>query len=644
MSAPDLLEVYRRRVSYGLAVAGSVTLLPFSINNFLQGRVALGIATTTVVALLILNAIAIYKKKRLFIPLIVIFIPSVGGLLLSIHTQGWPGVLWSYPAVLMFHFMLGRRVANVLNGTLVLLVVPMAWTSIEHSMAIRAGVTLALMIMFANIFSIVTSGLYAQVLKEREHAEREARHKSDFLANMSHEIRTPMNAIIGLTHLTLKSELTAKQHRHVSQIQSAATTLLGILNDILDLSKIESGNLQLELAMFELPRVLDTLSSVAALAAREKGVDLVYDVAPDIPLHLIGDRLRIGQILINLTGNAIKFTEQGEVVVTVRRFGTDMIFEVRDTGIGVSPEQSTHLFQAFRQADASTTRRHGGTGLGLAISRQLAEAMGGNLVMASEMGRGSRFTLTVPLGIAPNGPAYGSLLRAREDLARVLAIAGNATSRDVLKAMFAAWGIELEIVESGEDAMWKLARSTKPYDAVIGDAASLEILEDKKGLAMRRMIAIEQPVELAHLAEALAPEGEAETSALAPAPIEIRGRGVLFPEGNCINRDGVRELLTVEGVECDTATNGRDAVLMVLDTATPYDLVLMDVQMPEMDGLQATREIRARIDKTNLPIVALTAQALVEERDRCLAAGMNDYLSKPVEPQDLYAMLRRWSA
>ena len=525
--------------------------------------------------------------------------------------------------------------------------------------------------------------------KARRMAEEAARAKSDFLANMSHEIRTPMNAIIGMAHLALKSGLTPRQRDYVKKIQASGQHLLGLINDILDVSKIEAGRLEVERIEFDFDKVLDNVANLVGDKAASKGLELIFDVGRDVPAQLMGDPLRIGQILINYANNAVKFTEHGEVQIIVRvqaREGDEVTLYcgVRDTGIGLSTQQRERLFQSFAQADTSTTRKYGGTGLGLAISKRLAQLMGGEVGVESEPGRGSTFWFTARCGVGVQRPRFRAAvpdLRER----RVLLVDDNDIARQVICDLLESMRFRVGAVTSGLAALSALAEADAagdPYEIAFLDwrMPELDGLETGRRIAAMTLKKPPQMVmvtaygrdEVIRQAEALgihhvlvkpvnasvlfdtcirvlggemndeAPEISLEEDQ-AKALIAIRGARILLAEDNDLNRQVACEMLADAGFVVEVALDGQEAVdKVVRNTGDPWDLVLMDMQMPVMDGLEATRQIRAVADFAALPIVAMTANALPADKENCLAAGMVDFVTKPIEPERLWAALMHW--
>jgi len=521
----------------------------------------------------------------------------------------------------------------------------------------------------------ITEQTHAETVtrEAREAAESANRMKSEFVANMSHEIRTPMTAIMGLGHLLEHTEMSAAQRDYVHKISLAARSLLAILNDILDYSKVEAGKMELNPENFNLDELLSALASVVSISAQDKDIEVLFRVDPDVPHYLWGDDLRLQQVLTNLLGNSIKFTGKGQVVLDVKRLATGddelvLEFRVTDTGIGMSESQKANLFRAFQQGDASTTRRFGGTGLGLAISQRLVKLLGGRISVESEEGKGSCFAFTVPLKeqeirqVAPPGPPLVGSYRA-------LVVDDNDVAREALAETCRRLEWQVTTAASGEEAV-ALHQAAKdegnPFEVVLLDwrmpgldgfeaatrMRSGQTAEDPMIVlvvtAYSRELVLHQtsddifdgiiskPATPSLLRAALARQVPVKPSRRA---MPLSGLRLLVAEDNPINQEVARDILEQEGAEVTVATNGREAMDILIMEAIRPDAVLMDVQMPEMDGLEATRRLREDPRFASLPIIAMTANVLKSDRDACLEAGMSDHLAKPLDVEKLVATL-----
>ena len=544
-----------------------------------------------------------------------------------------------------------------------------------------------------SVMAIQNARLYAEIRVKGEQLDNASQMKSQFLANMSHEIRTPMNAVIGLAYLALKTDLTDKQRDYVGKIHTAGNSLLGIINDILDFSKIEAGKLDIESTDFNLEDVFRAVTTVTSQKAYDKGLEFLVDIPSTVPVNLIGDPLRLNQALTNVINNAVKFTEQGEIHIKaalVERVDDSVLlrFSVRDTGPGMTAEQCAKLFQPFTQADMSTTRKHGGTGLGLTISKTLVELMGGEIGLESEPGVGTTFFFTVRVGVGQATDRRTMVPEAMHRL-RALVVDDNPVAREILTDSLGDLVATVDSVSSGAEALAAIRQhngdATAPYDVVFMDwrmpgldgLQTTRLLRSETGLASQPAVVmvtafsgeevkeaagalnlngfmvkpVSKSMVLDTLVTLFASASETGTMRAVGGAAEVdtdldrcAGARVLLTEDNEINQQIAIELLEGSGAHVTVANNGREAVMHLDANPTGFDVVFMDLQMPIMDGHQATMAIRNDARFAALPIIAMTAHASNDERARCLAEGMNDHISKPIAPAILFATLEKYYA
>ena len=561
------------------------------------------------------------------------------------------------------------------------------WASVNAKL-LMDGPMRGMMLAFMEDVSLKHAASDALV-EAKAAAESATRSKSDFLANMSHEIRTPMNAIIGMSHLALRTNLDRTQRNYIQKVHRSAESLLGIINDILDFSKIEVGKMGLEAVDFNIADVMDNLASLVGMKTAEKGLELLFDMAPDVPTHLIGDPLRLGQVLINLGNNAAKFTDHGEIIIGMERVANieDSIvlhFWVRDTGIGMTPEQCDKIFQSFSQADASTTRKYGGTGLGLAISKSLVEAMHGKIWVESAPQQGSTFHFHVRLRVQANQHAPRMFSAQELSGLRLLLVDDNDAARTILATMVKTFGLQADAAPDAATALQLIASADHigcPYELVLLDGlpdttSVQEILARCEGPHSRIPVIIMTTVymgeDLTHtvieskmdlhtiltkpvtpsslleaIGEALAKQTdvisrkEARSEEHLAVTDQLKGARVLLVEDNDMNQELAMELLVGAGMTVVLAHNGQQA-LHILARDAEFDGVLMDCQMPVMDGYAAAREIRKNPFFQDMPIIGMTANAMVGDKQKVLEAGMWDHIAKPLHVDTMFATMAKW--